>query len=482
MLIVLGLTAGLLLLASLPYWLPASVLALRVKIFTRINGEEGMEIPGKLVDAARFKQVYSHPAANGRSRGAALSDLFWYWLSPGPELHQEHVEPGERYEEIARSTRRILSLPKKTAEELTANCIAQVLHHPEIQNVKWVRLRDLMMPVWAEFYYQLVFGERCPAVVRELIVGNANDVATALKCCGLRHMEKRHRLTRFLIEKLQAGDVRHELPPSLSTEEQSLYLQGAFFNTAVVQMSEAMVHLLMVLAEHQDIQARVAANLEDDLYLRNVIDETLRLYPLFGISHRITSAEIALDQGTAIPKGTVVCFNHPQYHRMGFDRPDAFDPDRWEKISGQETNYIPFGVAANRPCPAQGLAPVTMRAAAREMLRHFVLYSSASHTRSIPNRGPCLLAPRLEGDDPRRRRAMLILMRLRDRWEDVWRSIAQLVLGTYMVWDARRQRLCERYFETAPSVDRTADPPVAPTCPIHLPLPSRARKEVKEST
>ncbi|MFD1050121.1 hypothetical protein ACFQ1S_33665 [Kibdelosporangium lantanae] len=31
--------------------------------------------------------------------------------------------------------------------------------------------------------------------------------------------------------------------------------------------------------------------------------------------------------------------------------------------------------------------------------------------------------------------------------EDVSRSVVQLVLGTYMVWDARRQRLCQRYFD-----------------------------------
>ena len=37
-------------------------------------------------------------------------------------------------------------------------------------------------------------------------------------------------------------------------------------------------------------------------------------------------------------------------------------------------------------------------------------------------------------------------MRLRDRWEDVSRSLLQLVLGTYMVWDARRLRLCRNYF------------------------------------
>src|SRR6516164_1760515 len=81
-----------------------------------INGEEGIPIPGELVDATHFKQVYSHPAANGRSRGAALSDLFWYWLSPGPEMHQEHLEPGKKYEEVARTTGRMLAIPMKAAE------------------------------------------------------------------------------------------------------------------------------------------------------------------------------------------------------------------------------------------------------------------------------------------------------------------------------------------------------------------------------
>ena len=42
---------------------------------------------------------------------------------------------------------------------------------------------------------------------------------------------------------------------------------------------------------------------------------------------------------------------------------------------------------------------------------------------------------------------MFWYLRLRDRWEDVWRSLVQLVLGTYMVWDAHRLRLCATYFE-----------------------------------
>jgi cytochrome P450 len=435
------------LVASLPYWLPGLIVGLRVRIFARINGDEGLTLPGKLVDPKQFKQVYADPAANGRSRGAALSDLFWYWLSPGAELHQEHLEPGPAYDEVARTTRRILALPKPAAQALTTRCVARVLGERSARAVDVVRLRDLMMPIWADFYYELVFGEPCPPEARRLIVGNADDVITALKCTGLRHMAVRDRLTRYLVERVKADEVPHQLPAHLSTEQRALYLQGTFFNTAVVQMSEAMTHLVLVVAQHPEVQARLVAEPDDDHYLDRVINETLRLYPLFGIAHRITSGDIEVDADTTIPAGAVLCFNYPEYHRTGYADPERFDPDRWERLSVRDAHHIPFGVSANRPCPAQGLAPVTMRAALRELLRHVAVASSVSHTRSIPHRGPCLLLPRDGRPVPGLRPALLGGLRLRDRWEDVSRSVVQLMLGTYMVWDARRLKLCTRHFE-----------------------------------
>lgn len=439
-----GLLAGTLAVASLPRWLPARVVALRMWIFSRINGDEGITIPGPLVDAGQFKQVYSHPAANGRSRGAALSDLFWYWLSPGPDVHQEHLEPGERYEEVAQTTRRILSIPAAQIEELATRYTAEAC--PEVEAQRTVRLRDVTMPIWAGVFSEIVFGERCSPATRDLIVANADDVVTALKCCGLRHMDRRNRLTRFLADHLD--QVPHPLPASLSPEERALYLQGTFFNTAVVQMSEAMAHLLAVLAHHQDLQATLDAHPEDQRLLHHVMDETMRLYPLFGIAHRITSASIVVDDRTTLPAGSVLCFNYPAFHQTGFEDPERFDPGRWEGLSAKDANHIPFGVAANRPCPAWHLAPIALRAATREVLRRFTLHSSAGHTRSIPNRGPCLLVP--QGSRPRRLDTTLTLMRLQDGWEDVWRSLVQLTLGTYMVWDARRRRLCEQHFEDMP--------------------------------
>jgi hypothetical protein len=411
----LGLGAVALVTLSLPYWLPHLVVALRMWSFARINGPEGITVPGELVDTSQFLEVYSHPAAGGRSRGAALSDLFWYWLSPGAEVHQEHLERGPRYDEVARCTRRILSMPSDRAESLAADCVRDAL--PDRTGL--VRLRELVMPVWAEFYHRVVFGRPATGDVRRLIVDNADDVITALKCCGLRHMDRRLRLTAHL-ERVLDG-LPHDLPSLLDRRERAFYLQGTFFNTAVVQSSEATAHLMMVLAadERRQRAAREEGALDE------LFEETLQRFPLFGVAHRITTDAITLNTGPVIPSGSVLCFDYPEFHQSG--------------------GHIPFGVAANRPCPAWHLAPITVKAVTRELLARFAFDTSASHTRPLPNRGPCLMTPR--GTAVPLRRTRLVWLRLRDRWEDVGRSITQLVLGTYMVRDARRQRLCERYFD-----------------------------------
>ncbi|WP_165988180.1 cytochrome P450 [Streptomyces sp. YIM 98790] len=452
---------------SLPYWLPPVVVALRVRVFARVNGEEGITAPGREVPAEEFRTVYGHPAANGRSRGAALSDLFWYWLSPGPEVHQEHLEPGPRYDDVARTTRRILAGPSREEwAELTARCTRQVLDElagPDgaaRNRVRTVRLRDMMMPVWAGVYYEAVFREPCPRPVRELITGHADDVVSALKCTGLRHMDRRQRLTAYLRERLAGGPPPVPLPATLTAHEQALYLQGTFFNTAVVQMSEAMAHLLLALATHRPVQDRLLSGEAQDDYLDRVVDETLHHFPLFGIAHRITTGEIHRPGREPVPAGSVLLFNYPEYHRSGTPgggtghRP--FDPDRWLSPDTRPAAYIPFGVTANRPCPARGFAVLTMRVAAREVLRRYRLESSAEHTRSLPSRGPCLLVPRTGAVawGPVRRRVRLERLRLADRWAAVPRSLTQLALGSYMVWDARRQGLCRNYFADAPPAPR----------------------------
>ncbi|WP_422738453.1 cytochrome P450 [Micromonospora sp. WMMD729] len=415
-----------------------AVVDLREWIFKRVNGTEGIPVPGPLVGPEDFERVYSDPAADGRSRGAGLSDLFWYWLAPGPQMHQEHLEPGERYKTVARTTRRVLARSHARSEELVTAATRRILDALPADRISHVRLRDLMMPIWAEVSYEVVFDAPCPRDVRDLIVANADDVATALKGMSLRHMSRRLRLTRYLLDRIEAGTCPVVLPPPFTAQETAWYVHGTFFTTAVVQMSEAMAHILLCAGAVTDTS---------DSSLDRVIDEALRVHPLFGIAHRITSGPITVGDHV-LRTGSVLLFNYRAYHRTGPAADDEFDPDRWLSLRRQDAHFIPYGVTANRACPARGSAPVQLRAATREVLRRFSVSSSAAHTRSLPSRGPAYLTPRgLPGPG----RGRLALMRQRDRFFDVGRSVKQLVCGTWMVVDARRQKLCTRFFEEAGS-------------------------------
>src|SRR4030095_14521531 len=211
-------------------------------------------------------------------------------------------------------------------------------------------------------------------------------------------------------------------------------------------MSEAMAHLLMTLAQHPQIQEKLASSPDDRAFYDRVIDESLRLHPLFGIAHRITTADFQIDSIT-LASSSVVCFDYSEYHKAGYAEPNSFDPERWQRCPVKESNFIPFGISTNRPCPAQGIALVSMRRLLTILLQRYRFATAAEHSRSLPNRGPCLRVLRHgPTPSPRVERLLLLWMRLNDRWEGVFRSLTQLVLGTIMIIDARRLRLCERHF------------------------------------
>ena len=119
--------------------LPARVVAWRAKVFEKVNGDNAITFPNEQVGADRFEELYGHPAANGRSKGAGLSDLFWYWLSPGSEVHQEHLEAGPRYDDVARATRTFLAGPADALSATAARCTAKVLDEVITKPVTHVR-------------------------------------------------------------------------------------------------------------------------------------------------------------------------------------------------------------------------------------------------------------------------------------------------------------------------------------------------------
>lgn len=128
------------------------------------------------------------------------------------------------------------------------------------------------------------------------------------------------------------------------------------------------LHLLAVSGE---IQTRVAAEAPDnwtdfafsDLsrmpLTRDVFRETLRLYPPVPMMVRQTTKPEVFRKRNA-PTGAQIVLSpwHLHRHERMWDRPDHFDPDRWQTDAAKESArkaYIPFS-AGPRVCTGAGFA------------------------------------------------------------------------------------------------------------------------------
>ncbi len=92
---------------------------------------------------------------------------------------------------------------------------------------------------------------------------------------------------------------------------------------------------------------------------RNVVRETLRLYPPVPMMVREAAAPQRF-RTRQVPKGAQIVLSpwHLQRHTRLWTDPDAFDPSRWERDADKDAirnAYIPFS-AGPRVCPGAGFA------------------------------------------------------------------------------------------------------------------------------
>jgi cytochrome P450 len=94
---------------------------------------------------------------------------------------------------------------------------------------------------------------------------------------------------------------------------------------------------------------------------RAVFREALRLYPPVPMMVRETAKPETFRE-RVLKKGITIVISPWHLHRQNrlWDRPDDFDPDRWESENGrtcQREAFIPFSAGA-RVCPGAGFAMI----------------------------------------------------------------------------------------------------------------------------
>jgi cytochrome P450 len=134
----------------------------------------------------------------------------------------------------------------------------------------------------------------------------------------------------------------------------------------------ALTWLFHELARHPDVERRARAEVDRVLggraatfadvakldYLRRIVSEILRMYPIWILMRRaLRDVELG---GVLLPAGTEVMFSpyslhfDPRFH----EDPDRFDPDRWlpERAARiPKGAYVPFG-AGGRQCIGKAFA------------------------------------------------------------------------------------------------------------------------------
>jgi len=158
--------------------------------------------------------------------------------------------------------------------------------------------------------------------------------------------------------------------------------------------------LFYYLARHPDIQERVVEDIQKNVkngsreqlkayifssssYLRQVIDEALRLSTIGVFSHHYDNEDLVVD-GYHIPAET------PIIHAIGvtmmneaiWEDPKTFNPDRFapgSQFSGRKHEFRPFGIPLARRCPANLFTYAMVSVFLSILLQHFIISVVGEH-------------------------------------------------------------------------------------------------------
>ncbi|XP_013391527.1 cytochrome P450 3A24 [Lingula anatina] len=172
----------------------------------------------------------------------------------------------------------------------------------------------------------------------------------------------------------------------LTTEEIAANGMG-FFAAGFSTTKDTLGYIAYLLATHPQVQERLVQEIDDVLqdadpthdnvskltYLEQVINESMRLYPVGIRLDRLADQDTTVN-GLFIPKGTAVAIPtfaihlHPEY----YPEPEKFDPDRFSPEAKAKRNpytYLPFGMGP-RSCIGMRLAMLEMKMVLAKVLQN----------------------------------------------------------------------------------------------------------------
>jgi cytochrome P450 len=181
----------------------------------------------------------------------------------------------------------------------------------------------------------------------------------------------------------------HDEDGSMMSEDEIVGETVAVFRGGSKTSASALTWIIFLLTQHPQIYSQLIDELEGTLQgapprleqfnqlplLEGVIKEGMRLIPpvLWGIRYSVEEFELG---GYYHPKGSSVIYSSYVTHHMAeiYEKPQTFDPYRWETIKPSAYEYFPFN-AGPRRCLGAEFAMMEMKITLAILLQkyHFTL-------------------------------------------------------------------------------------------------------------
>jgi cytochrome P450 len=235
----------------------------------------------------------------------------------------------------------------------------------EVKDVQ-AHMRLLATSVMGEIAFDYPFGERVAAVAGSVErLGDALGVPVSsptrfvLDARGLvksgRETSFLRRVMREALDAPREGDsdgVLELLERAGGDRDQAAADAFAVLLAGVDTTATMLTWLLYLLALHPEERERAAAGEG----LQAIANETLRLYPASWYIGRRPIADV-LCGGRAVPAHGLILLSPyaTQRDERWFRRPEAFEPDRWQKPDWPRYAFFPFG-GGERKCLGERLA------------------------------------------------------------------------------------------------------------------------------
>ncbi|KAI4464268.1 cytochrome p450 family 4 [Holotrichia oblita] len=142
----------------------------------------------------------------------------------------------------------------------------------------------------------------------------------------------------------------------------------------------SMEWILYLMSKHPKIQTQLYNDPSNTILAKNIVRESLRLYPVAPFLTRFLPEDTNID-GYKIPKNSLVILSiytsgrDPKY----FENPAEFQPDRWLRNHGGNFKQMiqatmPFAIGA-RSCIGRKIAEIQLQLALNEIIRKFNIIS-----------------------------------------------------------------------------------------------------------